>query len=109
MAFIFQVENYIGELKQFLDKNNFSAKPVPLPESQKVASVPQPEQGAAPVAPKRTLATVARQQLLAAAKPDVSDERLEHMQKMKRKKSLLPETEMSYYSQLVRSFFWSLW
>ncbi|XP_052238025.1 uncharacterized protein LOC127849335 [Dreissena polymorpha] len=101
-----QVEAYIGELKQILDKNNFSAKPVPLPESQKMATAPQSEPSSATVASKtngqskRTLATVAKQQLLAAAKPDVSEERLEHMQKMKQKKSLLSETEMSYYSQL---------
>lgn len=44
---------------------------------------------------------VAKQQVVAMATPDVGEERLDHMKKMRELKTLLPDLEMQYYRNLV--------
>lgn len=44
---------------------------------------------------------VAKQPFVSSATPDVGEERLEHMKKMRELKTLLPDVEMQYYRNLV--------
>ncbi|XP_052813336.1 myosin-IIIb-like isoform X3 [Mya arenaria] len=102
-----QVEAYSSELETKLLGNNTGVKPVPYPESQTITP-PSPEPGPSSLPDgqgkggrgKRTSAQVAKQQVVAKATPDLGEERLEHLRKMKQLKSLLPDQEQDYYNRL---------
>lgn len=52
-------------------------------------------------APQPKQVPIAKQPVVSMATPDVGEERLEHMKKMKELKTLLPDLEMEYYRNLV--------
>ncbi|KAL4217322.1 Myosin-IIIa [Mactra antiquata] len=107
-----QIEAYADDLDSKLKATNFYAKPVPLPgqshePSGQTLSPPSPTPGRSsrsnkggrvkksmPVQPP----VVAKQPV--PKKPDVGEVRLDHMEKMKAIKQLLPHDELAYYAQL---------